>query len=374
MEKRSSLFDKIFSKLGKSEIKVSEPKDAETTSQYIESMVKQITYNDGGKMKTIRYIDLGNLGEGSFGQVKRVEFFNAKDLGLEQKLYALKQVRLKMENQEGLDRALNEQYIIDRVQKESGCLKEFVCYYFPNDNPIFDKKDNSVYFISELMDGSLSDLIKRYPKIQDRIKIANEIIYPTVLKGIQIIHSIGIIHSDIKMDNILFSDKNKSLEVKIGDLGSSCTKIFNPKLMKSEDPECSKCKVCKNTFRGTYSYVDPFIFKEYIVEPNQETTWIYETDYYGLAIVLLNFVLGKSILRSDALKRYRFAENPEQSKAFLKMYIMELSNAFVNQIINNEKEWIAIGLDKQVFEFIKETTLERLKDLYTRSFNKKFTK
>ena len=76
---------------------------------------------------------------------------------------------------------------------------------------IDDPSTNRVFIITEYIDA------KPFNEIKDR---TNMILFKQLVKAIQCIHFNDIYHSDIKPDNIIFTDT----DVKIIDIGMSCTK------------------------------------------------------------------------------------------------------------------------------------------------------
>jgi len=82
-----------------------------------------------------------------------------------------------------------------------------------------------------------------------------------ISRGMKHIHSLGVIHRDLKSDSLLLNDE---MRVKISDFGTSC--IAN---------ECrgSKCKMA-----GTYRWMAPEMFKEKV--------YTNKVDVYSFGIVL----------------------------------------------------------------------------------------
>jgi len=107
---------------------------------------------------------------------------------------------------------------------------------------IYEEKDN-IIFVLELMEGgSLEKLIKTHIRLAE-----NEIysIFYQILKGVFFLHSKGIMHRDIKPDNILFSKETELSSLKIADF--SLADMFSPNK-----------KI--NSFCGTPGFMAPEIF------------------------------------------------------------------------------------------------------------------
>lgn len=310
------------------------------------------------------YEKIADLGKGAFGQVYQVSFPDYKKLGLENKNYALKIIRYNPEKDKDyfIQKNMNEKYIMDRIQKETGCLPEFLCYYFPDDEPIIDSKNN-IWYISELMDGDLQKLAKALD-VEERVDFVNEHLFPTVKTGIQKLHNIGIVHADIKPENILYREENEeNITVKIGDLGSSCTLLFDD-YGKSTDPKCENCKICQNRFKGTLPYVEPSIFEQYIIQVydkkyNQPTIWKKETDDYALAITMINFLVGRNMVSSAALQKLlSFAANKQDTpESLIEKYKDYLRNQF-QLIVDSKEKLLNFGLKPEIFKFIVDHTIK----------------
>ena len=121
------------------------------------------------------------------------------------------------------------------LRKESKFLSKFKRQEGDNIAEIygFDPKRNIIYM--KLYEGNLNDRKIKELDIEDKLELANDII-----NGLDIIHSNGIVHSDLKCDNILYEyDKNEErYKAYITDFGLSNfegeiieggTKIFAPK-------------------------------------------------------------------------------------------------------------------------------------------------
>ncbi|KMZ75195.1 Serine/threonine-protein kinase HT1 [Zostera marina] len=119
-----------------------------------------------------------------------------------------------------------------------------------------------VYFI--ITEYMSQGTLKMYLHEKGPYSLTMEIVLRLALdisRGMKHIHSLGVIHRDLKSDNLLLNDE---MRVKIGDFGTSC--IAN---------ECrgNKCKMA-----GTYRWMAPEMFKEKV--------YTKKVDIYSFGIVL----------------------------------------------------------------------------------------
>ena len=114
---------------------------------------------------------------------------------------------------------LNE-YILDKIKKGAEINK---LYNSENIVQIYNKYENKNYFILELENYGNT----LYSYIQDNGNVKKEIFKKIVIdlaKALKIIHSNGIIHRDIQLNNIYIKEnenEDKKLNVKIGNFDSS---------------------------------------------------------------------------------------------------------------------------------------------------------
>jgi hypothetical protein len=93
------------------------------------------------------------------------------------------------------------------------------------------------YIIEELAEGK--PLQKIFHSLTEKEK---KIIIKEILETLQYLHSIGIVHRDIKMENIVVNREDENIQVKLVDFGLSELKLPNKKL---------------RSFCGTVAYMAP---------------------------------------------------------------------------------------------------------------------
>jgi len=139
-----------------------------------------------------------------------------------------------------------------RLMPENACvLKLFEIY----------EEKNKLILILELMEGkSLEKFIKTNPNLSE-----NQIydIFYQILKSVSFLHSNGIMHRDIKPDNILFSKEKELYFLKMADF-SLADNFFSLKTFKA---------IC-----GTPGFMAPEIFSG--------NGYDEKVDIYSLGLVL----------------------------------------------------------------------------------------
>lgn len=164
------------------------------------------------------YIFNKKLGEGSFGVV-----YNATDRRTN-RVVALKRVhvtKLIKESKTDLGTINNEIEILRKVAKDGGCDNNLACYY---EHFYVKKPDDSLdlYIEMEFIDGpDLYDLYKKLERSGRKIDINLYVqIVRDLTRAVNFLHSNGIAHRDIKLENVIFDQKTK--KVKLVDFGLSC--------------------------------------------------------------------------------------------------------------------------------------------------------
>ncbi|CAI9114730.1 OLC1v1015518C1 [Oldenlandia corymbosa var. corymbosa] len=165
------------------------------------------------------------------------------------------------------------------LEKEARLLKEL------NGNPYvlqcygeaisFEEDCGHVYslFLEYANGGSLSDLIARYDYKMSESDVAKYTFM--LLKGLSYIHEKGLIHCDIKPENILvFVDEEGYSYLKLADFGES---------MKVGEK--------KTRFRGDPSYRPPESIKEGIEGPS--------ADIWSLGYTVLKMMMGRKQIWKD---------------------------------------------------------------------------
>lgn len=150
-----------------------------------------------------QYIVGEMLGEGSYGKVK--ELLDTKT----NKLCAVKILtKKKLRNIPGGEDSIRREIEFMKKIQNKYCTR-FVDYWAD------DEKEKSYLVLEYVAGGSLHDLLDRAPHKRLPLKQAQKL-FRQLIKAIEYIHSIGIVHRDIKPDNIMLTNCGS---LKLSDFG-----------------------------------------------------------------------------------------------------------------------------------------------------------
>jgi eukaryotic-like serine/threonine-protein kinase len=213
-----------------------------------------------------RYEVLGTLGTGAMGSV-----FLVKHVRL-QKLFALKMIKPEL--------AVKEEFIARFEQEANACSR----LEHPNCISVTDfgqTSDGSLYLIMEYADGILlSQLIEEGP-----VPLDKAIVYiRQVLLGLKHAHGEGIIHRDVKLENIVLCNRDEAEPlIKILDFG-----MARPSLSDPGDIRITR----GGMVMGTPQYMAP--------EQIQAKDVDARADIYAVGVTLLRLVTGETVFKGDS--------------------------------------------------------------------------
>jgi eukaryotic-like serine/threonine-protein kinase len=198
-----------------------------------------------------KYKVVAKIGEGGMGKVyKAVHPTLKRDI-------IIKQLRMT-----------RKRILTKRFLREASLMLDF---RHENIVPVYDhfKERTSYYIVMEFVDGmSLEDLIEDRSQLSP---MAAVLIFREICKGLKYAHDRGVIHRDIKPDNVLIS---KSGEIKLADFGIATS--------GEEVEELTKTGVVM----GTPAYMSP----EQIADSKKVDS---QSDIYSMGVMLYQMVTGK---------------------------------------------------------------------------------
>jgi len=272
------------------------------------------------------YEMLDDIGSGSYGTVKLGVYRKTK-----QKV-AIKIIQKAKLKPDELDLVLNE---IDVLK---------FCKH-PSVINFLDHFENSEYIfiiLEYIKYGDLREYLNK--KIKDKTLLAEEraadISYQ-IAEGLQYLHKFGIVHRDLKLENIMISryEKNQRFEVKILDFGLS--KIIGPK------------ETLLDRF-GTLYYISPEIV---LSEPHNKAT-----DIWSYGVLVYNLLSGE----------FPFDDEFKNKKAIAKKIVKEnvsFPDDKWKHRSKHAKELIQECLNKDMFKRIRADQI--LKADWFKLFSKK---
>ena len=183
------------------------------------------------------------IGEGAYGKIYKVRNKQSGDIR------AMKQVtKTKIQD-------------MGKFQDE---IKILSTVDHPNIVRLFEVIEDDKYYnlIQELCTGG--ELLTRAQKNQLKEKDIARIFYQ-IMSGVAYIHGIGIVHRDLKLENVLFSTEEPNSPIKIIDFGFSVFMGKNNEMSKEkesegQDPKKGGFKRLKSKV-GTLYYISPEIIK-----------------------------------------------------------------------------------------------------------------
>ncbi|KAL2570484.1 hypothetical protein GLYMA_18G244200v4 [Glycine max] len=174
------------------------------------------------------------LGEGSYGTVSLAVLTAPEEAKGEL-------IAVKTSKPHGLDSLQKEETILDSF---FGCKEILRCIW-----SLFTM-ENGRFVYNLLMEfapcGSLGDLIRKKPLSESQVRVYSRML----LKGLSLVHRFGVVHCDLKPDNILLfpsgEENDVDYQLKIADFGLSRTKdeVFDADFWKIK-------------FRGSPFYMSP---------------------------------------------------------------------------------------------------------------------
>ena len=151
------------------------------------------------------------IGTGGFGKVFKVQ--RRKD-GID---VAMKFCTPKEESEKNM--LINEIGLMNQCQGDDSVVQIYGS---------FDYRDR-IWIFLELMDDDLTSIIMQYHLIYSENVV--KFILLKILTGLEHMHSLNVIHRDIKSDNVLV---NRRGQIKLADFGYSCRLASNEDKRKSQ--------------------------------------------------------------------------------------------------------------------------------------------
>lgn len=233
------------------------------------------------------------LGKGGFGDVSKIK------VGKE--YHARKNVNTPNVHAKNV---FNREIAIMQYLKKY-CDEYIICF-----KSVTDGKKSSTYDM-EFIKGSSNlknILMKKDISTRRRLKIMLHL-----AKGLQHIHNVGVVHRDIKPQNIVVAVNRRGKKiVKYIDFGIAC---MNPAIIGNEELR-RVMEQCITQSSGTRTYMAPELFTT-----QNKTFSIYEkSDIWSLGVTFLYIAYGVTIVPSSTniriVQKY-FLEFPKTSKELL---------------------------------------------------------
>ena len=285
--------------------------------------------NQGTNFKLI--LPLAKGGYGSVGLYKKITTGD---------LYAIKSVNILSMKEKKLSKTLGN---------ERNILKEISNDYIVNSYYIFKDKKN-YYFVMEYLPGGdvyhlLSNIILPFTTIQ--------LIVAETLLAVNYLHSINIIHHDIKLENILIA---KDGHFKLSDFGLS--KIMNEDETKNINnnkkysSSCSSCSSINNSINqeyldnkveGTLFYMAPELFNNGFPVGKAIDYWAIGIVIYELFTFKVPFeaetqeLTQKNIVEYNVNWEYIYAKEIEKSYGNYVNIAVDLIKKFI--FFNPSQRW-----------------------------------
>ncbi|PXF47654.1 putative myosin light chain kinase [Gracilariopsis chorda] len=153
------------------------------------------------EMRIDKFYDIGHvLGQGSFATVRM-----ARDRGTNQQ-FAIKIIHKDMYKPDELQWLMREVKIMMNVQHD----------HIVDTYDIFDSKRHLHLVIEYMAGGELFDIIADQGHLSEQTA---SIVMREIIKGVEYLHDVGVVHCDIKPENILCKSKQWPYSVKLCDFG-----------------------------------------------------------------------------------------------------------------------------------------------------------
>jgi eukaryotic-like serine/threonine-protein kinase len=263
------------------------------------------------------YVKVSKLGKGAFG-----ETFLAYKGG--QKI-ALKEI--KISNDKIMQMAEKEVGLLTQLSKPT-CHPAIVCYYG------YRKGNQKLYIEMEYIEGkTLHEFAKEYRNDPRFYQLLVSII-KDITKGLQYIHSRGIIHRDISTGNIIITPK---YQPKLIDFGLSCY---------IKEDTCSyggKPLSCCKGFAGTLQFSAP--------EVVLNNTSYFSSDIFSLGACIYYVATGQYIY--DSYGGFKNQERLKYLQEYANIQNLSTPNNTLNYLVNSMliKDPIRRITAKQILEY-----------------------
>ena len=281
-----------------------EQKNGEQVFEY--KFPEFITDNNEVTANSNDYEVLQVLGSGAFSCVLKVKS------KINKQIYAMKKVDMdKILNKMGVDRKYfeNEIHFLQKLRSPYVCK----CY-------VIFTEENYLFFIMEFMNnGDLNTFYKANKALQKKIPEEQlwDIFYKSI-SGLKYIHEKGLIHRDIKLENLFLDD---NFNIKIGDFNVSATTDLKSAANFAEQQDDLQSMASGQTVVGTPGYMAPE------VKRNERMSYNYgpKVDVFSMGVSYFELCYGCK----------PFEKIPKDKFFNQKIYSYEL-NKIVDQMIEKD--------------------------------------
>ncbi|KAL4445086.1 hypothetical protein ABPG74_018814 [Tetrahymena malaccensis] len=244
--------------------------DTDVKIEYFGDVVVMTTLRDYfcKQLFQIKFLDefeiQKKIGKGKYAKVYKVR---RKD---NNQLYAVKYLhKMKLATIEDAQAALFNELKILRLIDHPNCIKLIATY----------EDNNGYYILTELLDSekSLQGELTKFQNPQFGYQVVRHIL-KQLIKGIEYVHSLGIMHRDLKPQNIMFANNDSSSlsNLKIIDFGLA--QFIN-------DPNYIYVHV------GTPGYVAP----EILANESEKHRYTEKCDLFSIGVVFHILLTGRSV-------------------------------------------------------------------------------
>ena len=288
------------------------------------------------------------IGKGAYGKVYLTIKKNSSDL------FATKMIDLQNEKLKKMNKYLDNEIKIMELLNHPNIIKLYETI----------RLNNRLYLIMEFCNGgNLLDLLYKYKKKYREpfsIKII-QYFMRQIIKGIEYIHSLSIIHRDIKLSNILIKfpnviRKNNSEFIDINDLDesdflSSELKIIDFGLSKKLDPN-----ELAQTALGTPFHMAPQILEKFKKAGGLEKLEGYtqKADIWSLGTIFYQMLTGEQLFNVNSI--YEIMEKLDKGEYSIPIDL-ELSKetiSFLSSMLQYNEEIRASAKDLLEHEFFSK--------------------